>query len=221
MQDLEIKGTGNSRFLKSSVPATTTWEDFLTMLRAGNLPIDLTGLNSAGIITQNPSAYNKANVLPDDVCDALGIDANTSEVKDAFLSLNTKLSDFIDNINQFGKVYFFSYVGTGVYGTGKGTSITFPYAPQIIMLTYGRQPGTRADYGTLFNYNDSNTNVLDVRTVSTTYSSGKGFGYANRSDLFCKKSEDGKTVSWYVKDANYAARQYNHSGETYYGIAFL
>lgn len=87
MQDLEIKGTGNSRFLKSSVPATTTWEDFLTMLRAGNLPIDLTGLNSAGIITQNPSAYNKANVLPDDVCSALGIDPQTSEPKDAFLSI--------------------------------------------------------------------------------------------------------------------------------------
>lgn len=87
MQDLEIKGTGNSRFLKSSVPATTTWEDFLTMLRAGNLPIDLTGLNSAGIITQNPSAYNKANVLPDDVCSALGIDPQTSEPKDAFLGV--------------------------------------------------------------------------------------------------------------------------------------
>lgn len=89
MQDLEIKGTGNSRFLKSSVPATTTWEDFLTMLRAGNLPIDLTGLNSAGIITQNPSAYNKANVLPDDVCSALGIDPQTSEPKDAFLAAST------------------------------------------------------------------------------------------------------------------------------------
>lgn len=94
MQDLEIKGTGNSRFLKSSVPATTTWEDFLTMLRAGNLPIDLTGLNSAGIITQNPSAYNKANVLPDDVCTALGI-PNTSEPKDAFLAAVPQVGDIL------------------------------------------------------------------------------------------------------------------------------
>ena len=95
MQDLEIKGTGNSRFLKSSVPATTTWEDFLTMLRAGNLPIDLTGLNSAGIITQNPSAYNKANVLPDDVCSALGIDPQTSEPKDAFLAAAPQVGDIL------------------------------------------------------------------------------------------------------------------------------
>ena len=86
MQDLEIKGTGNSRYIKSSVPATTTWDDFLTMLRAGNLPIDLMGLNTSGIITQSPSAYNKANVLPDDVCQELSIDPDTSEPKDAFLA---------------------------------------------------------------------------------------------------------------------------------------
>lgn len=84
MQDLEIKGTGNSRFIKSSVPANTTWEQFLTMLRAGNLPIDLLGLNTAGIITPNPSAYSKANVLPDDVCEELGLDTTTAEPKDAF-----------------------------------------------------------------------------------------------------------------------------------------
>lgn len=86
MQDLEIKGTGNSRFIKSSIPSNTTWDEFLTMLRAGNLPIDLMGLNTAGIITQTPSAYSKANVLPDDVCTALGIDSVTSEPKDAFLA---------------------------------------------------------------------------------------------------------------------------------------
>ena len=84
MQDLEIKGTGNSRYIKSSVPATTTWDDFLTMLRAGNLPIDLMGLNTSGIITQSPSAYNKANVLPDDVCELMSLDTISSEPDDAF-----------------------------------------------------------------------------------------------------------------------------------------
>lgn len=88
MRDLEIKGTGNSRYIKSSVPASTTFDEFLTMLRAGNLPIDLMGLNTAGIITQSPSAYNKANVLPDDVCSLLGLDSS-AEPKDAFLALQT------------------------------------------------------------------------------------------------------------------------------------
>lgn len=33
------------------------------------------------------SAYSKANVLPDEVCDALGIDREDSEPKDAFEAL--------------------------------------------------------------------------------------------------------------------------------------
>ena len=37
--------------------------------------------------TQEGSAYNKANVLPDDVCNAYNIDKVTSEPKDAFLAV--------------------------------------------------------------------------------------------------------------------------------------
>lgn len=41
-------------------------------------------LEHADDATQDGSVYCKANVLPDDVCDALGIDADESEPKDAF-----------------------------------------------------------------------------------------------------------------------------------------
>lgn len=41
-------------------------------------------LSYADDATQEGSAYNKANVLPDDVCNDLGIDPTTSEPKDAF-----------------------------------------------------------------------------------------------------------------------------------------
>ena len=44
-------------------------------------------LEHADDATQDGSVYCKANVLPDDVCDALGIDADESEPKDAFLAL--------------------------------------------------------------------------------------------------------------------------------------
>lgn len=37
--------------------------------------------------TQDGSIYNKANVLPDEVCDALGIDRQKSEPKHAFLAV--------------------------------------------------------------------------------------------------------------------------------------
>ena len=41
-------------------------------------------LSYADDATQEGSAYNKANVLPDDVCDILSLDTDTAEPKDAF-----------------------------------------------------------------------------------------------------------------------------------------
>lgn len=37
--------------------------------------------------SQDGSVYSKGNVLPDDVCDALGIDRQESEPKDAFFAV--------------------------------------------------------------------------------------------------------------------------------------
>lgn len=83
MKDMVTNGTGNSRYLKTSLASGTTWESALAMLREGTFPIDLNGLNNGGI-TQLGSAYSKANVLPDDVCALLGLNGTTAEPKDAF-----------------------------------------------------------------------------------------------------------------------------------------
>lgn len=83
MKDMVTNGTGNSRYLKTSLASGTTWESALAMLREGTFPIDLNGLNNGGI-TQLGSAYSKANVLPDDVCALLGLNSTTAEPKDAF-----------------------------------------------------------------------------------------------------------------------------------------
>lgn len=88
MKDMVPKGTGNSRFLRSSIAADITHEELVALLRSGKFPVDFAGLNSAGIQMQG-SAYNKANVLPDTVCTRLNI-PTSSEPKDAFLSLSNK-----------------------------------------------------------------------------------------------------------------------------------
>jgi hypothetical protein len=44
-------------------------------------------LSFADDATQEGSTYTKGNVLPDDVCDTLGIDRAQSEPKDAFLAI--------------------------------------------------------------------------------------------------------------------------------------
>ena len=64
MKDSILKGTGNSRFLKSAIPEGTTWAEALAMLRAGTFPMDLNGINSAGF-QQVGTPLNKANLLKD------------------------------------------------------------------------------------------------------------------------------------------------------------
>lgn len=83
MKDSIIKGTGNSRFMKSAIPAGATWEQALAMLREGTFPMDLNGINEEGF-QQVGSALSKSNLLPDDVCTALGLDPTAAEPKDAF-----------------------------------------------------------------------------------------------------------------------------------------
>lgn len=82
MNDLIPLGTGNSRFLKSSIPENITFAQLVQLLRGGTFPVDFNGLNPEGI-SQMGSAYSKGNVLPDDVCAMLGI-STESEPKDAF-----------------------------------------------------------------------------------------------------------------------------------------
>lgn len=88
MKDSIIAGTGNSRYLRTSIPADTTWADALAMLRAGTFPIDLAGINAAGF-TQVGTALNTANLLKSAVVTALGLDANAtpSDAWEAIISL--------------------------------------------------------------------------------------------------------------------------------------
>ena len=75
MQDGIIKGTGNSRYLKSISNFLTqypTYQDFVAALVAGTLPIDLNGVNETGW-DQLGTALNKANLLSDETAEALGI----------------------------------------------------------------------------------------------------------------------------------------------------
>ncbi len=77
MIDSVLKGTGNSRFLKSAVPAGTSWADALAMLRAGTFPIDFNGINNAGF-QQVGTPLNKANLLKDATAAQIGLPPSTT-----------------------------------------------------------------------------------------------------------------------------------------------
>lgn len=94
MIDSIIAGTGNSRYLRSSIPAGTTWDDVLTMLRAGTFPIDLAGINAAGFTTLG-TALNAENLLASATITALGLssDATPDDALNALITaVNAKLA---------------------------------------------------------------------------------------------------------------------------------
>ena len=77
MIDSVLKGTGNSRFLKSAVPAGTSWADVLAMLQAGTFPIDFNGINTEGF-QQVGTPLNKANLLKDATAAQIGLPPSTT-----------------------------------------------------------------------------------------------------------------------------------------------
>lgn len=77
MIDSVLKGTGNSRFLKSAVPAGTSWADALAMLQAGTFPIDFNGINTEGF-QQVGTPLNKANLLKDATAAQIGLPHSTT-----------------------------------------------------------------------------------------------------------------------------------------------
>lgn len=49
MNDISPKGTGNSRYLKSNISSSATWEDIRALLRNGTFPFDFNGINPSGV----------------------------------------------------------------------------------------------------------------------------------------------------------------------------
>lgn len=76
MVDTVIKGTGNSRSIKAA-PATlpATYDEFRAQFISSGIPIDLLGLNDAGLNVHGTD-LNKASLLKDDTAALFGLGAN-------------------------------------------------------------------------------------------------------------------------------------------------
>lgn len=87
MKDSILKGTGNSRYLRTSLPDTITWVEAIVLLRNGTFPIDLAGINPDGFDEQG-TPLNKANLLTDALAAKAGLtdEATPAEFLDAFIS---------------------------------------------------------------------------------------------------------------------------------------
>lgn len=93
MQDAILKGTGNSRYLKSVsnfLAQYPTYADFVDALVAGTLPIDLNGINPEGW-EQEGTSLEKANLLTDSTSEMLGLAPETSTPDDALVALANRI----------------------------------------------------------------------------------------------------------------------------------
>lgn len=170
MQDQIIKGTGNSRFLKSSIPENITFEQFVSLLRAGIFPVDFNGLNDAGI-EQLGTPINKTTLLKNSTVTKLGLTGNDFTdvtVDDALAELSlfaqlkagevsgstTDVNIYSRSLNmEFPMPYVISgtYVGTGTAGSANPTVINYggEITPKAIIV----QHSNNENYYMISNYN--------------------------------------------------------------------
>lgn len=115
-----------------------------------------------------------------------------------------------ENARGAVNVKFGSYIGTGTYGKSDPTSLTFDFAPRFIALF--RYSGELALSTTV------STKAVGVTAPLTTeFQKSVCFvAYINSKYTYMKKSEDGKTLTWY---SEYNASYQWNSADTHYYLA--
>lgn len=109
-----------------------------------------------------------------------------------------------------------TYTGTGTYGADNPCSLTFDFAPKMVILLYSFD--SDGDFEALFGAYNTYHITMFGDALTTEYVEDAGFGASYETQrMYGKRSEDGKTFSWYAKRS--AAFQYNVSGTTYTYLA--
>lgn len=106
MNDLIIKKTGNSRFLKSNIPKSTTLPELIGLLNKGIFPVDFYGYNDEGIF-QRGMPMNKLNVLSDKTVQELRLPADRETPAAAFEALTVNARGQIGDIVTSNKKDFY------------------------------------------------------------------------------------------------------------------
>lgn len=123
------------------------------------------------------------------------------------------------------KIEFGSYIGTGTFGVDNPNSLTFSFAPKavIFLSKYCGADGTFSPTSAIYGNSKSAYFMQYVPALMTTYKKGGGFGMdeLDKDNYLIKpsgkRSEDGKTVTWY--HSLNASDQFNASNYTYYYMA--
>ena len=153
MQDAIMKGSGNSRYLKTVREALSlypTYEDFLQAMIAGTFPVDFNGINKDGW-TQRGTPLNKANLLSDTVISTLGLSTGA----------NSTPNDAFNVLANIGNVH----VWRKTVKTDEKIPATYSLGPEEgkAALTYPQTPSTQASfhYGKTITVDDNGTITIN------------------------------------------------------------
>lgn len=148
-----MKGSGNSRYLKTVREALSlypTYEDFLQAMIAGTFPVDFNGINKDGW-TQRGTPLNKANLLSDTVISTLGLSTGA----------NSTPNDAFNVLANIGNVH----VWRKTVKTDEKIPATYSLGPEEgkAALTYPQTPSTQASfhYGKTITVDDNGTITIN------------------------------------------------------------
>ena len=120
-----------------------------------------------------------------------------------------------DNAVTAPRIETGSYVGTGTYGASNPNTLTFGFAPHLVIMYYadGRYSGN------LRPYDDLSVAVVPMDFITTSYlhtNSPTVTGYS-ADYTYSKKSDDGKTLFWY--NTRNAMGQLNNTNDNVFYMA--
>ena len=211
MENLVPLGTGNSRFMKSNIPASTTLAQLIQMLNNGTFPYDIGTINPAGI-SQQGTPLNKDTLLKDATAALyeLGTDAVPDDVfevlSNAALYEDGKFVFPSGEDIPYVSIETGSYVGTGTYGQSNPNTITFGFTPKLVFIS-------QSNFDEFMLIVDGNTYAVPF------YENGE---YYSRPSASNRITFSGSQISWYIygnpRDEN-ATNQLNTGNQTYYYFA--
>ena len=179
-----LNGTANSWWLRT--PHSTAAR--IRYINASGTP----GYDTGGTLLGIRPAF----VLPSDfACEAYADSDGNFYPEQEY---TTTLSDVLGNTISAGpKIAIGSYVGTGTYGAANPNSLTFDFAPKMVMV-FQQANYQGSGVGNLVDSSASESYFVQLMDLLTTeYVVGRGFGARYNDYPRGKKSADGKTISWY------------------------
>lgn len=165
--------------------------------------------------TQEGTPLNKASLLKDATAALFGLGTDAVP-DDALNAIKTLINGANANADTKAKVATGSYTGTGTYGIDSPNSLTFDFPPKLLIFidSYGHVMENQS--------NDTNHDELLIgnpQVLGTAYTKwGFPSAYYNSTSSYSKRSEDGKTLYWYINSPN-AGYQYNTAGAIYNYVA--